>query len=157
MPIYSPPHRNLNTSRGIIRYIDEDLDDLSDEEICEELAPQDVIHVKRFILKRNGQTVKLNTFLITFNFPTIWSSIRIGLYNAKVSPYVPNPVSHLSVRNSDMVKASVKGNLNVLSVQRKTTRASIVITPRSAPIVVNLTWLHRKIVNISWKKKISKS
>jgi hypothetical protein len=38
-----------------------------------------------------------------------------------------------------MVKASVKGNLNVLSVQRKTTRALIVITIRSAPIVVNLT------------------
>jgi len=32
------------------------------------------------------------------------------------------------IRNSDMVKASVKGNLDVLSVQRKTTRASIVIT-----------------------------
>jgi hypothetical protein len=55
----------------------------------------------------------------------------------------------LSVRNSDMVKANAKGNLNVLSVQRKTTRASIVITIQSAPIVVNLTWLHRKIVNIS--------
>jgi len=47
----------------------------------------------------------------------------MGLYKVKVSPYVPNPI-----RNSDMVKASVKGNLDVLSVQRKTTRASIVIT-----------------------------
>jgi hypothetical protein len=62
----------------------------------------------------------------------------------------------LSVRDSDMVKASAMGNLNVLSVQRKTTRASIVITIRSAPIVVSLTWLHRKIVNISRKKKRSK-
>jgi hypothetical protein len=39
----------------------------------------------------------------------------------------------LSVRNSDMVKVSVTGNLNVLSIQRKTTRVSIVITIRSAP------------------------
>jgi len=38
-----------------------------------------------------------------------------------------------------MAKASVKGNLDVLSVERKTTRASIVITIRSAPIVINLT------------------
>jgi hypothetical protein len=58
----------------------------------------------------------------------------------------------LSVRNSDMVK----GNLDVLSVQRKTTRVSIVITIRSAPIVVNLTWRHLKIVNIFSKKKKSK-
>ena len=84
--ISSTPHRTLNTSRGIIRYRDEDLDNLSDEEICKELAPQGVIHVKRFITKRNGQLVKLNTFLITFNFPNILSSIRMGLYNVKVSP-----------------------------------------------------------------------
>ena len=69
--ISSTPHITLNTSSGIIRYRDEDLDDLSDEEICEELAPQEGIHVKRFISKRNGQTVQLNTFLITFTFPTI--------------------------------------------------------------------------------------
>jgi hypothetical protein len=50
---------------------------------------------------------------------------------------------------------NVKGNLNVLSVERKITRASIVRTIRSAPIVVNLTWLHPKIVNISLEKKKS--
>jgi hypothetical protein len=31
-----------------------------------------------------------------------------------------------------------------------------VITIRVAPIVVNLVWFHRKIVNITWKKKRSK-
>jgi len=83
--ISSTPHRTLNTSRGIIRYRDEDLDDLSDKEICEELAPQGVIHVKRFISKRNGQQIKLNTYLITFNFPTIMSSTRMGLYKVSQS------------------------------------------------------------------------
>ena len=34
--ISSTPLRTLNTSRRIIRYRYEDLDDLSDEEICEE-------------------------------------------------------------------------------------------------------------------------
>jgi hypothetical protein len=43
--ISSTPHRTLNSSRGIIRYRDEDWEDLSDEDICEELAPQGVIHV----------------------------------------------------------------------------------------------------------------
>jgi flagellar biosynthesis regulator FlbT len=37
--ISSNPHKALNTSRGIIRYRDDYLDNLSDEEICKELAP----------------------------------------------------------------------------------------------------------------------
>jgi hypothetical protein len=52
-----------------------------------------------------------------------------------------------------MVRANVRGNLNVLSVERKITRASIVRTIRSAPIVVNFAWLHPTIVNISLEKK----
>jgi len=89
--ISSTPHRTLNTSRGNIRYRGEDLDDLTDDEICAEPAPQGVTHMKRFISKRNGQQINLNTYLITCNFPTI-ISIRMGLYKVKVSPYVPNPI-----------------------------------------------------------------
>jgi DNA-binding GntR family transcriptional regulator len=69
---------------------------------------------------------------------------------------IPRLVYALSVRNSDMVRANVNENLNVLSVERKITRASIVRTIRNAPIVVNLTWLHPKIVNISLEKDIGK-
>jgi len=65
-------------------------------------------------------------------------------------------VSRIQCQNSHMVKASVKGNLNVLSAHGKTTRAAIVITIQSAQIVANLAWLHRKIVIISCKKKRSK-
>jgi hypothetical protein len=52
--ISSTPHRTLNSSRGIIRYRDENWDDLSDEDICEELAPQGVIHVKLFFIEQKG-------------------------------------------------------------------------------------------------------
>jgi hypothetical protein len=38
-------------------------------------------------------------------------------------------------------------------VERKITRDSVVRTIRNAAIVVNLTWLHPKIVNISLEKK----
>ena len=60
------PHRTLNSSRGIIRYRDDDLDELTDDEICKELAHQGVTHGKRFVSKRNGQEIKLNTFLPKF-------------------------------------------------------------------------------------------
>ena len=107
----STPHSTLNSSRGIIRYRDEDLDDRSDEEIWGELAPQGVIHVKRFISKRNGQAVKLNTFLITFNFPTILSSIRMGLYNDKISPYVPNLIRCIKCQIFGHGKGQCNGKL----------------------------------------------
>jgi hypothetical protein len=73
------PHRTLNSSRGIIRYRDDDLDELTDDEICKELAHQGVTHGKRFVSKRNGQEIKLNTFLPKFCSPTILRSIRMGL------------------------------------------------------------------------------
>ena len=107
--ISSTSHRTLNTSRGIIRYRDEDLDDLTDDEICAELAPQGVTHVKRFISKRNGQQINLNTYLITFNFPTILSSIRMGLYKVKVSPYVPNPIRSFKCQKFGHGKGQCKG------------------------------------------------
>jgi len=46
--VYATPHRTLNSIRGIIRYR-EDLDDPTDDDICPELTPQGVTHVKRFI------------------------------------------------------------------------------------------------------------
>ena len=93
--ISASPHRTLNSSRGIIRYRDDDLSELTDAEICKELEPQGIINVKRFISRKTGQEVKLNTFLITFNTPNIPTSIRIGLYNVKVNPYIPNPACTL--------------------------------------------------------------
>jgi len=56
------PNKTLNSSRGIIRYRDDDLDDLTDDEICAELPLQGVTHAKRFISQRNRQTIRLNTY-----------------------------------------------------------------------------------------------
>ena len=73
--ISSSPYRTLNSSRGIIRYRDDDLDELTDGEICYELVPQGITHVKRFLSKRNGEEIKLNTsFNILFpNYSQIHS------------------------------------------------------------------------------------
>jgi hypothetical protein len=56
---------------------DDDLDELTDDEICYELAPQGITHVKRFLSKRNGQEIKLNTFLLTFSSPAIPRSLGL--------------------------------------------------------------------------------
>ena len=107
----SSPHRTLNSSRGIIRYRDDDQDELTDDENCYELAPQGITHAKRFLSKRNGKEIKLNTFLLTFSSPAIPRSIRMGLYNAKVSPYVPNPVRCYRCQTFGHGKGQCKGKV----------------------------------------------
>ena len=109
--INSSPHRSLNSSQGIIRYRDDDLSELTDEEICRELAPQGITKVKRFISKKDGQEVKLNTFLLTFNSPNIPKSIHIGLYNIKVSTYIPNPVRCYKCQKFGHGKGQCRGKL----------------------------------------------
>lgn len=109
--ISASPHRTLNSSRGIIRYRDDDLSELTDAEICKELEPQGITHVKRFISRKTGQEVKLNTFLITFNTPNIPTSIRIGLYNVRVNPYVPNPVRCFKCQKFGHGQGQCKGKI----------------------------------------------
>ena len=109
--ILASPHRSLNTSQGIIRYRDDDLSELTDEEICKELEPQGIPKVKRFISKKNGQEIKFNTFLLTFNSTTVPKSIHIGLYNVKVSPYIPNPLRCYKCQKFGHGKGQCKGKL----------------------------------------------
>jgi hypothetical protein len=71
---------------------DDGLSELTDIEIYKELEPHGIAHAKWFISRETGPEVKLNTFLITYNTPDIPISIRIGHYNVRVNPYVPNPV-----------------------------------------------------------------
>jgi hypothetical protein len=87
------------------------LSELTDAEICKELEPQGIINVKRFISRKTGQEVKLNTFLITFNTPNIPTSIRIGLYNVKVNPYIPNPVCCFKCQKFGHGQGQCKGKI----------------------------------------------
>ena len=93
--ISSSAHRTLNSTRGIIHYRDDDLDELSDDD-------------------RNGQEIKLNTFLLTFFPPTIPRSIRMCLYNVQVSPYFPNPVRCSRCQKFGHGKGQCKGNVKCL-------------------------------------------
>ena len=107
--IESSPHRTLNQCKGIIRYRGNDMDDLTDEEICAELKPQGVKSVKRFTTKKENVIVKLNTFLLTFNSTSLPSSIHIGLYNVRVSKYIPNPVRCFQCQRFGHGKSQCKG------------------------------------------------
>ena len=91
------PDRTLNYCKEIVRDRDRTLLELPEEEICEELKSQGVANVKRFTIKKQGNTIKLNTYLITFETPSIPQKLNVGSFRMKVDLYIPHPNSVLSM------------------------------------------------------------
>ena len=83
------PHTSLNSSRGVIRC--PDLRN-SSEEILEGTRSQGVTAVKRFKIKRNGQLKDTNTFVFTFNTPTLSKTVKVAYFRVSVEIYIPNPL-----------------------------------------------------------------
>lgn len=78
--MFTSPHSSLNSrnSQGIVRDRDQDIIDLTEEEICSELKSQGVTKVKRFMTKKSGNILKLNAYLLTFNSKSIPSHMYIA-------------------------------------------------------------------------------
>ena len=84
------PHPTLNFSKGVIK--SPDLASCSLEEIRLHLKPQGVTDVRRISIRKETSTIDTNTYILTFNKPTIPTSIRIGYINTKIETYIPNPL-----------------------------------------------------------------
>ena len=82
----------LNRSRGVIRDKQRDFDDLKEEELQKELESQGVTHVKRISIRKNGQTIHTQTYIISFDMPTPPQKLKIGYYSIKVDLFIPNPL-----------------------------------------------------------------
>ncbi|KFM68907.1 hypothetical protein X975_14816, partial [Stegodyphus mimosarum] len=83
------PHNTLNFSRGVIS--EQDLIDVSTEDIVTELKDQNVRSAKRIRIGREGQFINTKHIILTFNSPDLPSSIKAGYLHCRVRPYVPNP------------------------------------------------------------------
>ena len=88
IPIIVNPHTYLNSSKGVIR--SRDLESVSEEEICENLSSQGVTSVKRIKVRRNNELVRTNTFILTFDVPTLPNSVKAGYLHIHIVPYIPN-------------------------------------------------------------------
>ncbi|XP_063416082.1 uncharacterized protein LOC134697728 [Mytilus trossulus] len=91
-PVSASPHNSLNSCKGIIRDRSQYLGDLTVEEIGEELSSQGVTDGFRFQIKKNGNIIKLNTYLLTFRTPTPPPSITLGCFGIRVDMFIPNPI-----------------------------------------------------------------
>ena len=63
------PHKTLNKSKGVVRSAELSL--YSIEEIEKELKKQGILEAKRITSWRNNQSIKTNTYIITFDKPKI--------------------------------------------------------------------------------------
>ncbi len=86
------PHKSLNSSKGIVRDMERILRDVPEQEIIEGLSSQGVTHVKRFVIKRDGNTIPTNTYLLTFSSATLPSKIKAGFTIMRVDTFIPNPL-----------------------------------------------------------------
>ena len=90
VPIKVIAHSSFNSSKGVIRC--SDLEGVSEEEMCQNVSSQDVTSVRRINVSRNNELLATNTFVLTFNVPTLPTSIKVGYLNIPVEPFIPNPL-----------------------------------------------------------------
>ena len=62
-----------------------------EDEILEGTRSQ-VIGVKRFKVKRNGELKDTNTFVFTFNTPVLPKTVKVAYFRVNVEVYIPNPL-----------------------------------------------------------------
>ena len=99
VPVVVSPHRTLNSSKGVIhcnqlKYTNSENEvvNMTDEEILNELKDQDVIKVQRIISKQNNNKIPTDSFILTFDTPKIPSCVKVGWINCKTRLYIPNPL-----------------------------------------------------------------
>jgi len=107
IPITVSPHKTLNTSRGVIS--EPDLLNCSEEEIKTELAPQNVINVKRITIRRNENIIQTKHLILTFNSPDLPKYVTAGYLNCSIRPYIPNPMRCFQCQRFGHSKVSCRG------------------------------------------------
>jgi hypothetical protein len=89
-PIQMESRTSLNSCHGVVttNY----LDGMTDEEIQSSLVDKSVSEVYWLIGKINSKPFLLSTVFLTFEVPTLPSTVHIGYEAVSVQLYVPNPM-----------------------------------------------------------------
>ena len=90
IPVKVSPHRTLNTSKGVIRT--QEIKNTTNEELKTQLKRQGVSDAKIITIRKNGDIIKLNTAVLTFNFPKPPADIKVGFELCPVQLYIPHPL-----------------------------------------------------------------
>ena len=89
-PISVKLHDQLNSTKGVV--FAPCLINVPDKEIITEMQSQGVTDVYKFNKTENGKQRPSGLLLFTFDLLNPPKSLEIGLFNAKVTEYIPNPM-----------------------------------------------------------------
>ena len=83
-------HQSLNLSKSVVMSSELSLCTL--DEIRTNLKNQNVTDIKRITIKKDGETINTNTYILNFSTPKPPTEISIGYMKIKVETYIPNPL-----------------------------------------------------------------
>ncbi|GFV88471.1 uncharacterized protein TNCV_1242841 [Trichonephila clavipes] len=100
-------HATLNYSRGVISAAD--LYNVTEEEILENMAEQNVSQVRRITIRRDGQVLKTKHLILTFATPDLPQSVKVAYLHCPVRPYIPNPLRCFQCQRFGHSKTTCRG------------------------------------------------
>jgi len=80
----------MNFNKGVIRC--RDINGMTNKNIIAELHDQGVIDSCRISIKRDGQTIETNAYVLTFNRLQLAKIVNVGYQIVRVEKYVPPPL-----------------------------------------------------------------
>ncbi|GFU70745.1 putative RNA-directed DNA polymerase from transposon X-element [Trichonephila clavipes] len=84
-------HATLNYSRGVISVAD--LYNVTEEEILENMAEQNVSQVRRITIRRDGQVLKTKHLILTFATPDLPQSVKVAYLHCPFAQQITSLVS----------------------------------------------------------------
>lgn len=88
-PVSVSTHRSLNTTRGVVSI--EELVKLSEADILEGFEGQNIVSVRRIMIRREGNEIPTKHLILTFDTTTLPETVTAGYIICRVRPFVPNP------------------------------------------------------------------
>lgn len=88
IPVKVEPHKNLNTSKGVIFCFD--LAFVSEEECKQEMASQGVVDCRKILPKQKGKPSV--SMILTFATDKLPEKVTVGYNVCNVRAYIPNPL-----------------------------------------------------------------
>ena len=128
VPVKVSPHRTLNTSKGVLRT--PELKNTTREELLTQLKKQGVTDARMVTIKKNGEMIRVNTAILTFNRPTPPATLKVGFERCTVQPYVPSPLRCSNANSLDTTK--------ITAVKRRCARSVHNLTIKTPPAHLQL-------------------
>ena len=98
-----------------------DLEGVSEEEIYQNVSSQDVTSFRRIKVRPNNELLPTDTFVLTFNVPTLHKPMKACYLNIPVEPFIPNPLRCFTCQCFGHGQNTCRGKLTSLVVANLTT------------------------------------